>query len=80
MQDFLYEYLSRRFSIEQMRVEWGYNLEDACTRYAHDETIGLFQGVLSNEASDHIQCHLSKTNLLHTSFCVQNREVFCLYR
>jgi len=55
MQDFLYEYLSRRFSIEQMRVEWGYNLEDACTRYAHDEMIGLFQGVLSNEVSDHIQ-------------------------
>lgn len=54
MQDFLYEYLSRRFSIEQMRVEWGYNLEDACTRYAHDEMIGLFQGVLSNEVDEEV--------------------------
>lgn len=54
MQDFLYEYLSRRFSMEQMRIEWGYNLEDACTRYAHDEMIGLFQGVLSGEIDEEV--------------------------
>lgn len=54
MADFLYEYLSRRFAMEQMRIEWGYNLEDACTRYAHDEMIGLFRAVLSNETDEEV--------------------------
>ena len=49
MGDFLYTYLQRRFGLDQMIVEWGYNLHDACQRYAHDENIGLFSGVLTEE-------------------------------
>lgn len=49
MGDFLYTYLQRRFGLEQMIVEWGYNLHDACQRYAADEHIGLFSGVLTEE-------------------------------
>ena len=49
MGDFLYTYLQRRFDLDQMIVEWGYNLHDACQRYAHDENIGLFSGVLTEE-------------------------------
>ena len=45
MSEFLYKYLQRRFGIEQMIVEWGYNLHDACQRYSHDETINLFWSV-----------------------------------
>lgn len=51
MADFLYTYLQRRFGLEQMIIEWGYNLHDACQRYEHDEHIGLFAGVLREEVS-----------------------------
>ena len=51
MADFLEIYLQRRFGIPQMKIEWGYNLQDACERYAHDEKIGLFWGVISGNVS-----------------------------
>mgnify|MGYP000387617616 CR=1 FL=1 len=52
MADFLDTYLSRRFAMEQMKVEWGYNLHDACQKYASDEIIGMFWGVLENQVTD----------------------------
>ncbi|XP_076449888.1 translin-associated factor X-interacting protein 1-like isoform X1 [Babylonia areolata] len=61
MSDFLYSYLSQRFALEQMVVEWGYNLHDACQRYAHDDAIGLFWKVLNDQADEevfHQQLHL----------------------
>lgn len=57
MSDFLYTYLKRRFSLDQMIIEWGYNLHDACIRYAHDEQIGLFSGVLTEEIDEEIYHH-----------------------
>lgn len=55
MADFLYTYLTRRFAFsEQVALEWGYNLHDACQRYSHDEHIGLFWGVLENEVCLHM--------------------------
>lgn len=54
MTKFLYSYLKRRFPFEQMVVEWGYNLHDACQRYAHDDTIGLFWKVLSEEGDEEV--------------------------
>ncbi|XP_045191892.2 translin-associated factor X-interacting protein 1-like [Mercenaria mercenaria] len=54
MADFLYTYLQRRFGLEQMIIEWGYNLHDACQRYAHDEHIGLFHGVLTEEIDEEV--------------------------
>ncbi len=47
--DFLYTYLTRRFGLEQMVVEWAYNMHDAAQRYSHDEHIGLFWGILTGD-------------------------------
>lgn len=47
--EFLYQYLQRRFGVENMIIEWGYNLYDACGRYSHDPRIGLFYGILQKE-------------------------------
>lgn len=54
MADFLYTYLQRRFGLEQMIIEWGYNLHDACQRYAHDEHVGIFSGVLTEEVCNYL--------------------------
>lgn len=54
MSDFLNDYLKRRFSLETMVTEWGYNLHDACQRYSQDEIIGLFWKVLNDEADEEI--------------------------
>ncbi|XP_048577209.1 translin-associated factor X-interacting protein 1 isoform X2 [Nematostella vectensis] len=50
--EFLYTYLQRRFGIENMIIEWGYNLYDACNRYNHDPRIGLFYGILQKEVDE----------------------------
>ncbi|KAK2560625.1 Translin-associated factor X-interacting protein 1 [Acropora cervicornis] len=47
--EFLYQYLQRRFGVENMIIEWGYNLHDACARYTHDPRIELFYGILQKE-------------------------------
>lgn len=54
MAEFFFEYLKQRFPLESQVVEWGYNLHDACQRYAQDDVIGLFKKVLSNEADEEI--------------------------
>ena len=64
--EFLYQYLQRRFGVENMIIEWGYNLYDACGRYSHDPRIGLFYGILQKEVCVDIliltlSCKLSKT-------------------
>ena len=56
MCDFMYTYLQRKFGLDQMIIEWGYNLHDACHRYAADEHIGLFSGVLIETVS--VKIHL----------------------
>ncbi|XP_068693975.1 translin-associated factor X-interacting protein 1-like [Montipora foliosa] len=50
--EFLYQYLQRRFGVENMIIEWGYNLYDACARYSHDARIGLFYGILQKEIDE----------------------------
>lgn len=50
--EFLYQYLQRRFGVENMIIEWGYNLYDACGRYSHDPRIGLFFGILQKEVDE----------------------------
>ncbi|KAK7114786.1 translin-associated factor X-interacting protein 1-like [Littorina saxatilis] len=64
MWDFLYSYLQRRFSMEQMVIEWGYNLHDACQRYSHDENIGLFWKILNDEADEEV--FHEELQLIHT--------------
>ncbi|KAI8791221.1 translin-associated factor X-interacting protein 1 [Biomphalaria glabrata] len=54
MGEFLFDYLKTRFPLEQIVIEWGYNLHDACQRFAHDDVIGLFGRVLNGEADEEI--------------------------
>ncbi|XP_059164929.1 translin-associated factor X-interacting protein 1-like [Physella acuta] len=54
MGEFFYEYLKARFPIEQLVIEWGYNMDDACLRYAHDDVIGLFGRILTEKADEEI--------------------------
>ena len=49
MSDFVYKFLRNRFGSEILAIEWGYNLHDSCSRYAHDSKIGLFGSVLNGE-------------------------------
>ena len=49
MADFLHEYLMGRFALERMVAEWGYNLNDACQRYAEDESVGTFWNILNGD-------------------------------
>ena len=48
---FLFDYLQKRFGVEQMMVEWAYNLQDASERFAHDERMGTFFGILTGAVS-----------------------------
>ncbi|XP_077993673.1 translin-associated factor X-interacting protein 1-like [Glandiceps talaboti] len=54
MQDFLYDYLLRRFGMEEMVIEWGYNLLDAVQRFESDDRIGLFHGILTGQIDEEI--------------------------
>ncbi|CAH1779147.1 unnamed protein product [Owenia fusiformis] len=55
MDDFMYIYLQRRFALEQMIIEWGYNLLDSCERFAEaDPNIGLFYKVLVGKGDEAI--------------------------
>lgn len=54
MGEFLLEYLQNRFPLQQIVVEWAYNLHDACQRYSHDDVIGLFWRVLDGKADEEI--------------------------
>ncbi|KAJ8302492.1 hypothetical protein KUTeg_018888 [Tegillarca granosa] len=76
MADFLYTYLTRRFAFsEQVALEWGYNLHDACQRYSHDEHIGLFWGVLENEIDEEIyHSQLQKIEQLLNNLMKQDVE------
>ncbi|KAL8570488.1 hypothetical protein ACOMHN_034523 [Nucella lapillus] len=54
MGEFLHTYLQRRFPTPQMVVEWAYNFDDACQRYAEDDVVGFFWKVLVEEADEDI--------------------------
>jgi len=54
MTDYLYKYLKQNFSVENMVVEWGYNLHDAMMRYSTDRNISIFSGVLNGELDEDI--------------------------
>lgn len=73
--DFVHEYLQRRFGLQQMVVEWGYNLHDACQRYAHDEIIGLFWDILTEKVSD--QCeYISSPVIVYCSLANLEASVY----
>lgn len=64
--EFLYQYLQRRFGVENMIIEWGYNLHDACARYTHDPRIELFYGILQKEVTP----SLRSSSIFYTYECL----------
>ncbi|XP_074645033.1 translin-associated factor X-interacting protein 1-like [Tubulanus polymorphus] len=62
MPDFVAQYLKRIFGLEQMVIEWGYNLHDACERYAHDERLGTFYGILTGDVDEEV--YHSQVNMM----------------
>jgi len=49
MADYLHSYLKKRFGVDAMVTEWGYNLHDAMTRYSFDPTVSVFSDILNEE-------------------------------
>jgi len=65
MSSFIVKYLEARFPLQQMVVEWAYNIHDSCQRFAHDERISLFLGILTDEVSEsHIRAVLLRFAVL----------------
>ncbi|KAL7636418.1 UNVERIFIED_CONTAM: hypothetical protein RMT77_013193 [Armadillidium vulgare] len=58
--DFLNQYFSERYHIEEIRAEWCYSLVDACQRLAHEEEIGLFWGIICGQIQEDIYHHQEK--------------------
>lgn len=69
MDEFLYEYLQRRFSIESMTTEWAYNIHDALTRYSADSHVNMFASVLNKELDEDVYySHLNQLEELYHMF------------
>ena len=49
MDEYLFDYLTGRFGIDQLVSEWGYNLLHASERYSHDDRLGTFHAVLTKQ-------------------------------
>lgn len=49
MADFLYQYLKQQFGLEQMVVEWAYNLREGLQRFAKDDRVAIFNAVLTEQ-------------------------------
>jgi len=49
LEDFMYIYLQKRFGLQAMIAEWGYNLLEALYKYRHDADEEIFLYVLRNK-------------------------------
>lgn len=75
LDEFLHDYLNRRFSLKEMVVEWGYNLQDASQRYSHDKQIGMFARILTREADEALyHKQLSMVMGLNTALAALDQE------
>lgn len=54
LRDFVFFYLQKRFGIQSMIAEWGYNLVDALQRYQFDADHRLFFAILNGEADEEV--------------------------
>jgi Translin-associated factor X-interacting N-terminus len=52
--DFLYQYLKKRFGIQSMIAEWGYNILDAAQRYRYDGDCDLFLRIVNGELPEEV--------------------------
>eukprot|EP00163_Fabomonas_tropica_P029092 TRINITY_DN6127_c0_g1_i2.p1 TRINITY_DN6127_c0_g1~~TRINITY_DN6127_c0_g1_i2.p1 ORF type:complete len:892 (-),score=220.77 TRINITY_DN6127_c0_g1_i2:758-3433(-) len=52
--DFLFQYLQKRFGIQSMIAEWGYNLTDALDLYQWDGDCKLFLDILTGELDEDV--------------------------
>lgn len=69
MDEFLYEYLQKRFGVATMVTEWAYNIHDALTRYSFDKYVSMFAGILNEEIDeDQYYSQLSQLEDLYRMF------------
>ncbi|XP_019638236.1 PREDICTED: translin-associated factor X-interacting protein 1-like [Branchiostoma belcheri] len=55
LENYLLMYLEKRFNLEPLVAEWGYNIHDACTRFHQSEnSINLFFSILKGETDEGI--------------------------
>lgn len=52
LKDFLHKYLTKRFGLQAMVAEWGYNLLEALNKYKYDADCEVFLLVLRNKLSE----------------------------
>lgn len=52
LKDFLHAYLTKRFGLQAMVAEWGYNLLEALNKYKYDADCEVFLLVLRNKLSE----------------------------
>ncbi|XP_070537284.1 translin-associated factor X-interacting protein 1-like [Ptychodera flava] len=54
LEDFMYDYLLRRFGLEDTAIEWGYNLLEASERFQEDVRISLFHDILIGKVDEEV--------------------------
>lgn len=55
MSDFMYDYLRQTFGLEEMAIEWAYNLQQSIQRFSNtDDRIQLFWNVLRGTADEEL--------------------------
>ncbi|CAG0898990.1 unnamed protein product [Darwinula stevensoni] len=54
LETYLGSYFEERYPKKFIRMEWSYNLIDACQRFPHDDVIGLFWGILCGKYDEEI--------------------------
>ncbi|XP_068200563.1 translin-associated factor X-interacting protein 1-like [Palaemon carinicauda] len=57
MEQFVDQYFTERYHLEEVRAEWCYSLADGCQRLAHEEQIGLFWGILCGQVQEQVYHH-----------------------
>ena len=65
---------------EALAIEDGYNLEEACTRFAHEPHISLFSQIMGGEVGEEVFHHwLELQTSLTEAFSQQEEEEVGIY-
>ena len=54
MEDFFYAFLQKKFGLQSMIVEWGYNLINALKKYSYDADCELFLKILTGQIGEEV--------------------------
>ena len=52
--DYVFDYLTKRFSNEETAIEIVYNIKDACNRYRNTYEINLFWQILTGQTEENV--------------------------